>query len=79
MASEVIAATDVGDIRGQAGYEGVQVGDQVLCAIRPEAMDFLDESETADNVIFGARAACDLSGRKSSNFLSNWRAAIRSN
>ena len=53
VASEVIAATDVGDIRGQAGYEGVQVGDQVLCAIRPEAMDFLDESETTDNVIFG--------------------------
>ena len=54
VGSEVIAATDVGNIRGQAGYEGVQVGDQVLCAIRPEAMDFLsDESGTADNVIFG--------------------------
>ena len=53
VASEVIAATDVGDIRGQAGYEGVQVGDRVLCAIRPEAMDFLDESGTTDNVIFG--------------------------
>ena len=53
VASEVVAATDVGDIRGQAGYEGVQVGDRVLCAIRPEAMDFLDESGTTDNVIFG--------------------------
>ena len=53
VASEVVAATDVGDIRGQAGYEGVQVGDRVLCAIRPEAMDFLDESEAMDNVIFG--------------------------
>ena len=53
VASEVVAATDVGDIRGPAGYEGVQVGDRVLCAIRPEAMDFLDESETTDNVIFG--------------------------
>lgn len=53
VASEVVAATDVGDIRGQAGYEGVQVGDRVLCAIRPEAMDFLDEAQATDNVIFG--------------------------
>ena len=51
---EVVAATDVGDIRGQAGYEGIQVGDRVLCAIRPEAMDFLlDEAGATDNVIFG--------------------------
>ena len=51
--SEVVATTDVGDIRGQAGYEGVQVGDRVLCAIRPEAMDFLDKSGATDNVICG--------------------------
>ena len=60
---EVVAATDVGDIRGQAGYEGIQVGDRVLCAIRPEAMDFFfGMSWGDDNVIFGSRAACDLSG-----------------
>ena len=54
VASEVVAETDVGDIRGQAGYEDVQVGDRVLCAIRPEAMDFLlDEDRTTDNVISG--------------------------
>ena len=54
VASEVVAETDVGDIRGQVGYEDVQVGDRVLCAIRPEAMDFLlDEGRTADNVISG--------------------------
>ena len=52
--SGVVAATDVGDIHGQTGYEGIQVGDRVLCAIRPESMDFLlDESEAVDNVIFG--------------------------
>ena len=51
--SEVVATTEEGDIRGQAGYEGVQVGDRVLCAIRPEAMDFLDKSGATDNVICG--------------------------
>ena len=53
VASRVVAATDVGDILGQAGYEGIQVGDRVLCAIRPEAMDFLDEAKAVDNVILG--------------------------
>lgn len=51
---EVVAVTDVGDIRGQAGYEDIQVGDRVLCAIRPEAIGFLlDESGAVDNVILG--------------------------
>ena len=52
--SEVVAATEVGEIRGQAGYEGVQVGDRVLCAIRPEAINFLTgEPGVDDNVISG--------------------------
>ena len=49
-----VVATDVGDIRGQAGYENAQVGDRVLCAVRPEAVDFLSgEPDATDNVISG--------------------------
>ena len=50
----VIATTEVGEIRGQSGYEGVAVGDRVLCAVRPEAVDFLvGEPDVDDNVISG--------------------------
>ena len=49
-----VVATDVGDIRGRAGYENAQVGDRVLCAVRPEAVDFLSgEPDATDNVISG--------------------------
>ena len=51
---EVAVATDVGAIRGRAGYENAQVGDRVLCAVRPEALDFLiGEPDAADNIISG--------------------------
>ena len=61
---EVVVATDVGDIRGRAGYENAQVGDRALCAIRPEALDFLiGEPEATDNVIDGrVRRAIYLGG-----------------
>ncbi len=49
-----VVATDVGEIRGHAGYENAQVGDRALCAIRPEALDFLlGEPNATDNVISG--------------------------
>jgi iron(III) transport system ATP-binding protein len=50
----VVAMTEVGEIRGQAGYEDMQVGERVLCAVRPEALDFLSgEPGADDNVISG--------------------------
>jgi iron(III) transport system ATP-binding protein len=51
---DVVAVTDVGEIRGHAGYEDMQVGDRVLCAVRPEAVNFLSgEPGADDNVISG--------------------------
>ncbi len=54
VGAEVVVVTDVGEIRGQVGYEGIQVRDRALCAIRPEALDFLSgEPRAKDNVICG--------------------------
>ena len=61
LAGEIVAAgealrvaTGLGDIRGCAGYEGANKGDRVLCAVRPEALEFLEgEPAPGDNVISG--------------------------
>ena len=46
--------TAVGLIRGRVGYEEIQRGDRVLCAVRPEALDLLDgEPSRSDNVVSG--------------------------
>jgi len=46
-------ATPVGTVRGQ-GENGLQQGQQVLCAIRPEAITFLEgDGPPGDNVVSG--------------------------
>ncbi len=46
--------TGVGVLYGRPGYDGIRKGDRVLCAVRPEAMEFLAGSpDEADHVVTG--------------------------
>ena len=46
--------TGVGVLYGRPGYDGIRKGDRVLCAVRPEAMEFLAGSPgEVDHVVTG--------------------------
>jgi iron(III) transport system ATP-binding protein len=54
VGEEVRVETALGAIHGRKAYEGIQKGDRVFCAIRPEAMDFLEgEPVKGENVVSG--------------------------
>ncbi len=54
LGEKIGVETSVGMLYGRPGYDGIRKDDRVLCAIRPEAMDFLEgrPGET-DHVVTG--------------------------
>jgi ABC-type Fe3+/spermidine/putrescine transport system ATPase subunit len=51
---EVCVETALGTIHGRMAYDGIQKGDRVLCAVRPEALAFLEgEPAKGENVVSG--------------------------
>ncbi len=54
LGDKIEVKTAVGVLCGRPGYEGIRNGDRVLCAIRPEAMEFLDgQPDESDQVLSG--------------------------
>ena len=54
VGEEIRAETALGSVRGRAAYDGIQKGHRVLCAVRPEALGFLEgEPAEGDNVVSG--------------------------
>ena len=54
VGEEIRAETALGPVRGRAAYDGIQKGHRVLCAVRPEALGFLEgEPAEGDNVVSG--------------------------
>lgn len=54
LGDPAIVDTALGPIRGHVSGDGIQKGDAVLCAIRPEGLEFVDgEPAPGDNVVSG--------------------------
>ncbi len=51
---KVCVETALGTIHGRMAYDGIQKGDRVLCAVRPEALAFLEgQPARGENVVSG--------------------------
>ncbi len=54
LGEKIGVETPIGILYGRQGYDGIRREDRVLCAIRPEAMDFLEgRPGEADHVVTG--------------------------
>ena len=53
VGEQTLVDTAVGTLTSSAVYDGVKVGDAVICSIRPERLDVLSEGETRPNALAG--------------------------
>ncbi|MDA0747044.1 MAG: ABC transporter ATP-binding protein [bacterium] len=54
VGEEVRVETSLGRVLGRMAYSGIQKGDRVLCAVRPEGISFLEgEPAEGENVVSG--------------------------